>query len=129
MSQGYQAIVAMEFSERLSTLRRNKGLTQQALADAVRIHVSQLRRYEGGQSQPTLDVIRKLAVALSVSADLLVFDKDERGPEDDLKLQFEAVGRLGPDEKHLVREVLDSIISRHDARRLFGSGVAEETGV
>ena len=73
-----------------------------------------------------LEVIRKLAVALSVSADLLVFDKDERGPDDDLRLQFEAVGRLDPHDRNLVREVLDSIISRHDARRLFGSAAAEK---
>lgn len=50
------------------------------------VHVAQIRRYEGGDSQPTLEVIRKLAIALSVSADMLVFDKEERGPNDDLKL-------------------------------------------
>ena len=128
MSQDFQAFVTMDFSERLGALRRERSLTQQALAETVGIHVSQMRRYEAGQSQPTLDVIRKLAVALSVSADLLVFDKDERGPDDDLRLQFEAVGRLDPNDRNLVREVLDSIISRHDARRLFGSATAENAG-
>ena len=118
----------MDFSERLAAIRREKGLTQQALAEAVGVHVSQLRRYEARQSQPTLDVIRKLAIALSVSADLLVFDKDERGPTEDLRLQFEAVGRLDPYDRNLVREVLDSIISRHDARRLFGNPPAEKAG-
>jgi hypothetical protein len=44
---------------------------------------------ESGQSQPTLDAIRKLALALRVSADMLLFEKDERGPDEDLKLQFE----------------------------------------
>ena len=33
--------------------------------------------------------IRKLAIALSVSADMLLFEKDERGSDEDLKLQFE----------------------------------------
>ena len=126
MNQDFQAFVAMDFPERLAALRRERSLTQQALVEAVGIHVSQLRRYEAGQSQPTLDVIRKLAVALSVSADLLVFDKDERGPTEDLRLQFEAVGRLDPHDRNLVREVLDSIISRHDARRLFGNAPAEK---
>ena len=118
--------IRFKFRGYKNSLRKQKSLTQQALADAIGIHVSQLRRYEAGQSQPTLDVIRKLAVALSVSADLLVFDKDERGPDDDLRLQFEAVGRLDPHERSLVREVLDSIISRHDARRLFGGRLGEE---
>ncbi len=127
MNQEFQALVAMDFPERLAALRKEKSLTQQALADAIGIHVSQLRRYEAGHSQPTLDVLRKLAVALSVSADLLVFDRDERGPDDELRFQFEAVCRLDPHERTIVREVLDSIISRHDARRLFTRGAAEES--
>jgi transcriptional regulator with XRE-family HTH domain len=127
MGRGLDALAAMEFPQRLAALRKEKGLTQQALADQVGVHVSQLRRYEAGQSQPTLEVVRKLAVALSVSADLLVFDRDERGPDDELKLQFEAVGRLEPFERTLVREVLDSILVRHDARRLFtAAGAADE---
>ena len=54
-------------------------LTQDALAEAAGINVSQVRRYEGGNSQPSLDALRKLAVALSVSADELLFDETERG--------------------------------------------------
>ena len=33
-------------------------------------------------------------MALSVSADMLLFGQDERGPDDDLRLQFEAASRL-----------------------------------
>ena len=43
----------------------------------VGLAVLQIRRYEGGTSQPTLDVIRRLAIALGVSADRLVFDAGE----------------------------------------------------
>jgi transcriptional regulator with XRE-family HTH domain len=81
------------------------------------MHISQIRRYESGQSQPTLDAIRKLALALRVSADMLLFEKDERGPDEDLKLQFEAVSRLDPEEKKVIRSVIESIILRHEARR------------
>ena len=55
--------------------------------------------YEAGTSQPTLDVIRGLSTALQVSADMLLFGKDERGPDDDLRLQFEAVSRFNEEEK------------------------------
>lgn len=47
----------MEFPERLTALRKERGMTQQALADQVGLAVLQIRRYEGGTSQPTLDVI------------------------------------------------------------------------
>lgn len=106
------------FPERLSEVRKNRGMTQQALADRVGIHVVQLRRYERGASQPTLDVIRNLAVALSVSADLLLFGKEERGPDDELRLQFEAVTRFDAEEKKAVMSVLDGLILRHEARKL-----------
>jgi transcriptional regulator with XRE-family HTH domain len=101
-------ILDMEFPQRLSAIRKEKGLTQQKLAKLVGLHVAQVRRYEGGTSQPTLEVIRKLAVALSVSADTLLFDKDERGPDNDLRLQFEAISRFEPEEKQ-IRVTLDII--------------------
>lgn len=107
----------MDFPERLATLRKDRGLTQQALAERVGIHVSQLRRYEGGGAQPTLDVLRRLAVALSVSADQLVFDTDERGPDNDLRLHLEAIQHLDDDEKAVVRTVIESVLLRHEARR------------
>lgn len=111
------AALDMDFPERLATIRKERGLTQQALAERVGIHVSQLRRYEAGGAQPTLDVLRRLAVALSVSADQLVFDKDERGPDSDLRLHLEAIQHLDDDEKAVVRTVIESVLLRHEARR------------
>jgi transcriptional regulator with XRE-family HTH domain len=107
----------MEFSERLTATRKERGLTQEALAKAAEINVSQVRRYEGGTSQPSLEVLRKLAMALSVSADELLFDKNERGPDEEFRLQFEALARLEPREKEIVMEVLDGLLLKHDARR------------
>ncbi len=118
----YPALVArsdstIDFHERLTALRKEHGLTQQALADRVACHVQQVKRYEAGSSQPTLDVIRNLAKALSVTSDQLLFGRDERGPDDDLRLQFEAVSRFDPEEKQVVRSVLEGMILKHEARR------------
>lgn len=107
----------MDFAHRLATIRKQRGLTQQALAERVGIHVSQIRRYEAGDSQPTLDALRNLAVALSVSTDALVFDETERGPEDDLRLQFEATARLDDEGKALVKALLEAVLLRQEARR------------
>lgn len=76
-----------------------------------------IRRYEVNETQPTLEVIRKLARALSVSADALVFEQVERGPTDALRLQFEAVSQLPPEEQSVVKKVLDSLIIKYQARR------------
>jgi transcriptional regulator with XRE-family HTH domain len=104
----------------VAALRRERGLTQQQLADRIQSHVQQLKRYEGGSSQPTLDVIRKLAVALGVTSDQLLFGKDERGPDDELRLQFEAVSQFDAEEKQVVRSLLEGMILKHEARRWSG---------
>ena len=110
--------LAMDFPERLSALRKERKLTQQALADRAEIHVAQIRRYEGGETQPALDVIRRLAIALHVSADMLVFNPDERGPDDDLRLQFEAISRFEPDEKKVIKALLEGMILKHETKRI-----------
>lgn len=113
-----ERLLAMNFAERLAATRKQQNLTQQQLADRVGVHVTQLRRYEAGTNQPTLDVLRGLAVALSISTDALVFDTDERGPGDDLRLTFEATQRLDDDERTTVRQLIEAIVLRHEARRL-----------
>ncbi|MFP1731199.1 helix-turn-helix domain-containing protein, partial [Lonsdalea quercina] len=80
-------------------------------------HVTMIRRYESDEVQPTLEIIRKLSCALSVSADTLVFDKAERNPDDELRLQFEAVSQFSPEEKEVARVLLESLILKHDANR------------
>ena len=107
----------VNFPQRLAERRKLHSLTQQQLADRIGMHVVQLRRYEAGTSQPTLDVICNLATALQVSADMLLFGQDERGPDDDLRLQFEAVSRFDEDEKRVVRSLLEGMILKHEARR------------
>lgn len=107
----------MDFPARLSTLRKQKGLTQQALADKVGVNLSQIHRYESGGSLPTFEVLRSLAIALGASADELLFDDKERGPDDEMRLVFEAVSRFDADEKKLAKGVLEGLILKNEAKR------------
>jgi transcriptional regulator with XRE-family HTH domain len=110
-------VIAMHFPERLVKTRKAQGYTQQTLADAVGLHVNQIKKYEAGTAQPTLGALIKLAKTLHVSLDALVFEEGERGPEDILKFQFEAVSHLPPEEQQVVREVLESLIIKYQVRR------------
>lgn len=107
----------MSIAEQLIILRKDKGFTQQEMADTVGLHVNQIRRYESGSAQPSLEALKKIAVSLNVSIDSLVFDKGERGPDEDLRLQFEAVSQFTPEEKRITKAVLESLILKHDANR------------
>jgi len=111
-------LLAMSFSKRLSVLRKERQFTQVQLAEKIGLHVVQLRRYEAATSQPTLDVLRKLAIALSSSIDILVFDTDERGPDDDLRLQFEAISQFEPEDKKVIKALLEGMILKHETKRV-----------
>lgn len=65
-----------------------------------------MRRYESGASQPTLDVIPRLAVALQVSADVLVFAAMNAALTG-FQLQFEAISKFAPEEKQIIKALLE----------------------
>ena len=114
-------LITMQFAARLIQLRKQKGLAQQALADAVGLHVTQIKRYEAGATQPSLEALKKIAVTLGVTADFLLFDDTERGPDDELRLQFDVITRLDEEEKRIIRELIDGMILKYQARRWAGS--------
>ena len=110
-------VLPMSFPERLSSLRKELGFTQQQMADKIGMHVSQMKRYESGASQPTIEVFRRIALALNVSADMLLFEPNERGPDERLKLQFEAVSKLDEKERDAVETMIAGVLHMHDAKR------------
>ncbi|WP_433705967.1 helix-turn-helix domain-containing protein [Paraburkholderia sacchari] len=109
----------MSFPARLLQIRKARGLTQQELAVTARLHVNQIRRYEAGSAQPTLEALTRLAQTLSVSLDELVFEENERGPTDELRLQFEAVSQMPAQERSIIRELLDGMILKYRAKQII----------
>ena len=62
----------VEFGNRLRQLRKDRKLTQQQLADLIGVKNSVISFYEVGDRTPSPDVLRKLALALHVTADYLL---------------------------------------------------------
>ncbi|WP_047686454.1 MULTISPECIES: helix-turn-helix transcriptional regulator [Xenorhabdus] len=110
----------MSFSTRFLQLRKQHSLTQPQMAERVGIHLTQVRRYESGEAQPSLDILKRIAVTFNVSADWLIFEEEEREPQDELKLKFEAVKQMDEEEQRSVISVLDALILKHQARLLIG---------
>lgn len=64
----------MSISKNLKALRKQKGITQQGLADKAGISKMSLSRYEKGDRIPTIKILEKLALALDVDVDE-IYDK------------------------------------------------------
>jgi transcriptional regulator with XRE-family HTH domain len=79
--------------------------------------VNQIKRYETGTAQPSLEALKKIAVTLRVSTDSLLFREAELGPDEDLRLQFEAISRMPLALQQVAKEVLEGLIIKHEARR------------
>lgn len=62
----------MNFPERLIKLRQNKALTQNELADLVKISRSALSLYELGKREPDFSTLSRLAEFFGVTTDYLL---------------------------------------------------------
>ena len=54
------------FGERVKDLRKQKGMTQERLAEKAGLHISLVSLIERGQTNPTLDTMNKLSKGLKV---------------------------------------------------------------
>lgn len=115
------AFISMSFSERFIQLRKQQDLTQQEMADAIGIHVTQVKRYEAGSAQPSLEIIKKIATTFNVTTDVLIFEEGERQLRDDLQLKFEAVQQMSEDDQRAIKSLLDGMILKHRAQQTLGA--------
>lgn len=109
--------ITMSIAQQLVALRKQKGLTQQALADALGLHITQVKRYEAGTSQPSLEALKKIAQTLRVTTDSLIFEPEELEPDEDLRLQFKAVSNMPAEDQRIIKQLLEGMIIKYEAER------------
>jgi len=111
----------MSFAKRFVALRKSRNMTQAQMAKLTGVHLSQIKRYEQGDGEPSMGVIRKFARSLHVTADELIFDDAEREPDGDLKLMFEAVDQFDADDKQMAKKVIQGLIIQNQTKRWSAS--------
>lgn len=62
----------MEFNEKLQNLRKNKGLTQEELAEVLYVSRTAISKWESGRGYPSIDSLRAIAKYFSVTMDELL---------------------------------------------------------
>ena len=66
----------MEFNEKLQLLRKNKGITQEELADELYVSRTAISKWESGRGYPNIESLKEISKYFSVSIDdLLSADK------------------------------------------------------
>ena len=62
----------MEFNEKLQQLRKQKGLTQEELAEALYVSRTAISKWESGRGYPNIDSLKALAKHFGVTIDELL---------------------------------------------------------
>lgn len=67
-----------KFNERLKVLRTERDLSQQALANMIKISKSSINMYERGEREPSLEMLENLADFFNVDLDYLLGKSEHR---------------------------------------------------
>lgn len=62
----------MEFHEKLQELRKNRGLTQEELAEALYVSRTAISKWESGRGYPSIDSLKEISNYFSVTIDALL---------------------------------------------------------
>lgn len=95
----------MTFGDRLRWARKRKGMSQAKLGELLAVSDATVNRYERGVSEPSLDMVRKLADILDVSVEFLLGSK--QGPGSESVLSDEEI------------RILETVMSNPDLRLMF----------
>lgn len=68
----------MKFAKRLKELRNEKKVTQQAMADFLKIKLRSYQNYEGGSRRPDYEMLIAIADCFDVTTDYLLGRTDQR---------------------------------------------------
>ena len=105
----------MTLGQKLRALRAEKGLSQAALEEISGVNSKLLSKYENERIVPTADTLRKIAQALQISDDYLIFEnapKSGISQISDLELfeKFQEVERMPVENRTMIKNMIDALI-------------------
>jgi len=109
---------APPFGQRMATLRQERGMSQTELAERLNMSRAMVTYYERKATNPTADVIQRIADALGVGVDALLVDanggrsRQRPGPASQFEQQLAEVRRLPRNKQKFVVDFLDTFLQR-----------------
>lgn len=85
--------------QNLKSLRKERGISQQRLADAVFVTQTSINKYENHDTEPELEILKRIADYFDTTIDYLVGHSDQRYRPDRLR-----DARLTPREARLMAD-------------------------
>ena len=106
----------VSLGERIASLRRDHGVTQVQLAEALGVSQQTMQSYEVGRRRIPVSALPAVASTLSVSLDELFGEESKgsgkRGPTPRFQERLERLSQLPRTQQRLVMDMLDAALTQ-----------------
>ncbi|MFR8171589.1 MAG: helix-turn-helix domain-containing protein [Marvinbryantia sp.] len=100
----------MEIGERIRKRRQTLRWSQEKLAEMADVSLNTVSRIEGGQSDMSIEVFRRLAQSLGMSASELVGDMEVMVKDGDMQRMSVRMRRLQQKDREVVFRTVDALV-------------------
>lgn len=100
----------MNIGNKISNLRKEKGLSRDALGKLVGTSGAVIGRYEREEITPSIDVAKKMADALDVSLDYLAGGTSTMVKDKKMLYRLELLQKVSQKERDTILHVLDALL-------------------
>jgi transcriptional regulator with XRE-family HTH domain len=111
----------MAIGDKILSLRKDNGWSQQQLAKEIGTSGPIIGRYERGEMTPSVEVAKKMAKAFRVTLDYLVDDTGDLADIKDRAIldRLLAIEKLEGEDKKTIVHVIDSLLRDAKARKTY----------
>lgn len=110
----------MKLSEKITKLKKLKGLSQVDLSEATGISRDAISKYERGDAMPSVEYAKRIADALGVSLDYLVSDDDtEQVLDNETVTRIKDIQKLPDTEKDKIFSVIDALVRDYKTKQAY----------
>jgi transcriptional regulator with XRE-family HTH domain len=110
----------MSFGKRMAQVRKEKNMSQDALAKALDSTPTTIGRYERDEVKPSIEVAAKIAATLEVSVDFLVGNSDNFIKDKALLKRINEILSLNDKDRDHVFALLDAFLRDAKAKKVYG---------
>ena len=102
--------MSADFGLRLKTIREERGMKREEVAQKIGTSQAIIGRYERGERTPSVDIAKNIAQALDVSLDYLAGDSTVLVKDKKMIYRLEVLDKVSPSYKDRILYMLDVML-------------------
>ena len=106
----------LNIGSKITELRKNKGLSQAQLAEAVNASRDIIGKYERNDNSPSIEMALKIAKVFDVSVDYLLGEGKHANFDKETLKRLADIGNLDQNTRNVLFDVIDTFLRDAKAR-------------